>query len=357
MIPHQFATSKILRWLYVCLCAALLCSFLGVVSDTRAQLTVNQICTALDMSPRDCSLITISNTIVSQWQITTETSIAGGSSMRSLDIDDDQFRCLGLSLSRANEQLRDGLSITFAVRISSQGQADSFYFADAIVNPNFLVPPRVRYYDFISADAGSTERDWTFQTVYLLSSNANAISFCYRKDSADSEGEDTAWIDRLSFGISDISYKNRICETLDLTDQSCAMIESIDTNRDYLWAVATDASVQGGSSLRSRGEFNDFSAASASDLTDNCFILLLEQPLPGPTRIHYSRRINAEIDNVRLLLTTNGGLTRIDSFSAESDPLRDWEQGQFVVAGDVSLPDLVLCQRQYQCCECRQRLD
>ena len=351
MISHQLATSKIPRWLCACLCAALLCSFLGVVSDTQAQLTASQICTALDTSTEDCSLIVLPGGSIppggrpgddlipgtnDDWQITEDASAAGGTSLRSRDVDDDRVRCLILLTQPSIQQQIDGLGITVAIRTRSVGQVDSFDFRDSTPDPHFLSPPRVRYYDFISADAGSTERDWAFETYYLPPDAGEFISFCYRKDSADSEGEDAAWLDRLSFSTSNLSYKNRICETLDLTDQSCAMIESIDTDRDYLWTVATDTSVQGGSSLRSRGQFNDVRAASDSDLTDNCFIILLSQPLPGPTRIHYSRRINAEIDNVRLLLTTNGGLTGIDSFSAESNPLRDWEQGQFVVSGDVS---------------------
>ena len=314
--------------------------------EDDALLTAPLICQALDMSAEDCSLIVLHGTALSgediilgtneQWQITADASAAGGLSLRSRDADDDQLRCLVLNTPKLNLQQLDGFAVTVSIRTSSEGQAHSFEFRNLIIDPNFLLPPRIRYYDFISADAGSTERDWAFETYYLPPGLGGSIAFCYRKDSTDSEGEDAAWLDRLSFSTSNLSYKNRICETLDLTDQSCAMIESIDTNRDYLWAVATDASVQGGSSLRSRGEFNDFSAASASDLTDNCFILLLEQPLPGPTRIHYSRRINAEINRTRLLLTTNDSLTRIDSFSAENDALRDWEQGQFVVSGDVS---------------------
>ena len=331
MIPHQLATIKIPRWLYACLCAALLFSFLGVASDTRAQLTVNQVCTALDMSTEDCSLIfsTGFNPTHLPWRVTTETSVAGGSSLRSSDIGDDQQSCLQISVIN----FPNNAAITLAVRTSSEGQADQ---SNLLNVGSRRVLSLIQFLDAISADAGSTERDWAFQTVYLPPASGDRTLFCYRKDSANSEGEDAAWIDSLSFSTSNISYKNRICETLDLTDQSCAMIESIDVDRDYLWTVATDASVQGGSSLRSRGEFNDFSAASASDRTDNCFILFLQQPLPGPTRIHYSRRINAEIDNVRLLLTINDSPTRIDSFSAVSDPLRDWEQEQFVVAGDVS---------------------
>ena len=316
--------------------------------EDDAPLTQQLICQALDTSAEDCSLILpvgsstppgggLEDDIIfatnDQWQITADASAAGGTSLRSRDIDDDQSRCLGLNTPLLSLQQLDGLSITVAIRTSSEGQVDSFEFRDITLDPNFMLLPRIRYHDFSSADAGSTERDWALQTYYLPPDPGGNIAFCYRKDS---EGEEAAWIDRLSFDITNISYKNRICETLDLTDQSCAMIESIDTDRDYLWAVATETSVQGGSSLRSRGEFNDVRAASSLDLTDNCFILFLEQPLPGPTRIHYSRRINAEIDNVRLLLTINDSLTGIDSFSAESDPLRDWEQGQFVVAGDVS---------------------
>ena len=350
MISHQLATSKIPRWLYVCLCAALLCSFLGVVSDTRAQLTtVDQVCTALDMSTEDCAVIdgfstmppsglvlpthngtpvvtdipwfaapvgnqgssslrsgnidddqasclvlaitlpaatlirfslrtssqglfdrlaffadnqplienfsaaegeTLTNWLPSerfllssvsrltwcflkdradsaaadsgwldtlsfepaltqqlicqaldmstedcssialvgasltsdQWQIAADASAAGGSSLRNRDTDDDQERCLGMNFEGLVEKI-DGLSITVAIRTSSEGQADSFDFRDVTLDPNFIFPPRVRYYDFISADAGSTERDWAFQTYYLPLGVGDFIAFCYRKDS------------------------------------------------------------------------------------------------------------------------------------------------------------------------------
>ena len=340
MIPHQFATIKVPRLLYACLCATLLCSFLGVVSDTRAQLTINQVCTALDMSTEDCSqILAVSfNPSNSMWRITTDTSVAGGASLRSPAIDDDQSSCLVLNLLLTPAQI-DRFTITVAIRTSSEGQADQLNIVDNGSRRSDFIFSLSQILDSISADAGSTERDWSFETYYLPPRSGASIFFCYSKNSTNREGEDAAWIDSLSFSTPNISYKNRICDTLDLTDQNCAMIETLGTDRRYLWAVATDASVQGGSSLRSRGEFNDGrarTASAASDFTDNCFRIFLRQPLPGPTRIHYSRRINAEIDNVRLLLTTNGGLTRIDSFSAESNPLRDWEQGQFVVAGDVS---------------------
>ena len=245
--------------------------------------------------------------------------------MRSGDINDDESSCLVLNMN-----LPANSGITFAARTSSEGTADHLRIilgVPLIAGSQVLLP---QVLDAISADAGSSERDWTYQTSYTPH-NISRLSFCYFKDSASNAGADRVWIDSLSFSISDITHQNRICAALDLTDQSCAMIESVDTDRSYLWAITTETSVQGGSSLRSTGIFNSLFGTG-----NNCYSIFLRQPLPGPTRIHYSRRISAEINRTRLLFAANGSPVRIDSFSAESTVLRDWEQGQFVVSDNLS---------------------
>ena len=282
----------------------------------EATLTIAQICSALDLSIDNCSQI---RTVSFEppgfpWLITTKTSIVGGTSLRSPNIPDNRQICLVLGL-----ELPANSAITVAARTSSEGLADQLrVFAGS------------QLFDAISADAGSTERDWLYQTYYLPD-DIPALSWCYVKDRANSEGDDSVWIDSLSFRTSGITYQNRICDALDLTDQSCAMIGSVTNNRNYLWTITTETSVLGDSSLRSRGAFNNLFGNS-----DNCFSISLRQSLPGPTRIRYSRRISAEVDNARLLLGFNDAFSGIDSFSAENTVLRDWEQGESVVPGNVN---------------------
>ena len=287
---------------------------LSFTSLAATPLTRELLCQVLDMNADDCAKITsVSSAPEAQpWSVST-TATAGGSSFRSGDIGDNQQSCLVLALA-----LPANTVITVAVRTSSAGPADHLrVFAD------------LQLIDTLSADAGSSERDWALQTYYLPD-DISALSWCYVKDSTNTAGSDSAWIDSLSFATSDIPYQNRICDALDLTDSGCAIIRSIATDRDYLWSITEETATQGGSSLRSRGTFNNIFGGDR-----NCFGISLRQPLPGPTRIHYSRRISAEPNRTRLVLGINGVLSEIDGFTAESTVLREWEQGQFVIPDNV----------------------
>ena len=277
-------------------------------------LTRGLLCQVLDMNADDCARITsVSSAPAPQpWSVST-TATEGGYSFRSGNIGDNQQNCLALGLD-----LPANTVITVAVRTSSAGPADQLrVFAD------------LQLIDTLSADAGSSERDWALQTYYLPD-DISALSWCYVKDSTNTAGADSAWIDSLSFDTSDVIYQNRICDTLDLTDTSCALIRSIATDRDYLWSITEETAAVGDSSLRSRGTFNNIFGGDR-----NCFGISLRQPLPGPTRIHYSRRISAEPNRTRLVLGINGVLSEIDGFTAESTVLREWEQGQFVIPDNV----------------------
>ena len=275
-------------------------------------------CLALDLSSEDCARISALsfNPPQSPW-ILSGTALDGSTSLRSGNISHDQSSCLVLALG-----LPANAEITVAARTISEGQAD-----------HLRVLADMQLIDAISADAGSSERGWAVQRYYLPD-DISALSWCYVKDSANTVNPDRAWIDSLSFGTSGITYQDRICDTLDLTDSDCAMIDSIVTDRDYLWAITAETNDQGGTSLRSRGTFNNLFGGDR-----NCFSISLRQPLPGPTRIHYSRRISAELNSTRLVLGINGVLSGIDGFTAESNVLRDWEQGQFVIPDNVTSLD------------------
>ena len=291
---------------------------LSFTSLAATPLTRELLCQVLDMNADDCAKITSVSSAPAQqpWSVST-TATAGGSSFRSGDIGDNQQSCLVLALA-----LPANTMITVAVRTSSAGPADQLrVFAD------------LQLIDTLSADAGSSERDWALQTYYLPD-DIPALSWCYVKDSTNTAGADSVWIDSLSFSTSDIPYQNRICDTLDLTDTSCAMIRSIATDRDYLWGITEETAAVGDTSLRSRGTFNNIFGGDR-----NCFGISLRQPLPGPTRIHYSRRISAELNSDRLVLGINGTLSEIDGFTAESTVLREWEQGQFVIPDNVASLD------------------
>ena len=101
------------------------------------------------------------------------------------------------------------------------------------------------------------------------------------------------------------------------------MIESVRYEPpQLLWIITAETAVAGGTALRSgdigNGQFS-------------CLSLTLTQPLPAPSRIHFSRRISAEINNDLLRFETDN-IADIERFSGTRSELRDWQQGQFLVS-------------------------
>ena len=306
MIPHQFATSKIPRWLYACLCAALLCSFFGVASDTRAQLTVNQVCTALDVSTDNCSQIRSVSFDPPNfpWLLTTDTSVVGSSSLRSGDIDHNQQSCIVLGLS-----LPVNAVLSVAARTSSEGLFDQLQ----IGADNLRL-------DTISGRQKTPERDWRLEN-YFLPTAISTLSWCYVKNrrDLDSIGLDTVWIDNLSFSTSDIPYQSRVCDALDITDNRCALIQSVTYEPpQLLWIITSATATAGRTSLRS---------ADIDDDERTCLNLALV--LPIGSRVRFSRQDDLESPFDALFFETDNSSVFVFTNSS-----RGWQVQTLILSGD-----------------------
>ena len=273
------------------------------------QLSKTQICTALDLSADNCSQIrSVSADPPSfPWRVTMDTSVAGGSSLRSAPIDDNQQSCLVLGLSLPRNSV-----ITLASRTSSQGGFDQLQFS--------LEQLRL---DTLSAAIGSTEKPWG-NTIYYYDqplADVRTLRWCYVKDSADSSDEDSVWIDNLSFGASGTAFSNRFCTVLDLPEAICSIPFLISYTPGILsWTITSQTSVLGGTSLRS---------ADIGDDGQTCLRLsFFDPPLPADTVIRFSVRIDSEAVNDFLFLSARVDRL-LDNFSATNGSLRDWETFAF----------------------------
>ena len=259
-----------------------------------------RICMALDITADNCAMIQSVSYDPPQllWVITSETSVAGNSSLRSANIGHDQRSCLVLEL-----ELPANSVISVAGRTSSEGGADQLQ----IVADNLRL-------DTVSAMRGQTERDWRQQS-YFLPANISTLSWCYARDSTGDGGADAVWIDRLGFSTSNISYQDRICAALDIAAGGCAMIQSVSYDPpQLLWVITSETSVVGDSSLRS-GDIDDDQ--------DTCLNLALA--LPADTRIRFWRRLNFQASTEMLHFVTNS--QELGSFTPPQGSIAvEWQQ-------------------------------
>ena len=253
--------------LRACIYAVLLCAFFGVASDTRAQ-SKNLLCGALDMSVENCALI---DSVAADppglpWVITSQTSVAGRTSLRSGTIGDDQQSCLVLGVSLPANSV-----VSVAARTSSEGIFD-----------RLLIDAGSRSLDTISAVKDQTERGWR-QQGYTLQAAISELSWCYVKDGSRSRGQDAAWIDALTF-ISTETIS--VCEPLDLSAGFCAAIESVTWNppQNRWQKMTSTGSLVGASAL-----VTPPLAAGQSA----CLIIELASTLPPNNHLIFSWRITS----------------------------------------------------------------
>ena len=304
MISHLITTIRLPRRLRACIYTALLCAAIGIVADARAQ-SKSQVCAALDMSTADCALIqSVSYDPPSfPWRVTVDTSVAGGSSLRSADIGRNQQSCIVLEVSRPANSV-----ISVAGRTSSQGGFDQLQI-DA---DNLRI-------DTISAAVDQTERDWRQQS-YFLPTAISTLRWCYAKDGSDDRGQDAAWIDNLSFNTSNISYQSRICAALDLTTGDCSLIQSVTFDPpELLWVITSATSVAGGSSLRS---------ADIGRSQQSCIVL--EVSRAANSVISVAGRTSSEGSFDQLQIDADN--LRLDTISGE----RDWRQQSYSLPAAIS---------------------
>ena len=188
--------------------------------------------------------------------------------------------------------------------------------------------------DTFAAAEGATRRDWE-QLDILISDSISSLKWCYTKNGSTSAGEDSGWLDALTFTVLGVTFE-QLCTALDMSAGDCALISSISTILppelmlaqpavDVPWTVSRTVGNQGGSSLRSG--VIDHSEASC---------LVLGVTLPAGTLIRFSLRTNSEglFDHLTFAADSQ---TIIENFSApEGGDLRNWEQQEYRPTNNIS---------------------
>ena len=279
---------------------------LSLVALPAAPLNRELVCLALDISADDCALITsvAAAPSGSPWSVST-TATEGSYSLRSADIDDSESSCLVLGIALPGDR-----TIRFFLRTNSEGGNDFVYFeADG-----------VRLVETFSAAPGSSFRDFE-QLEVVLSGSVRTLKWCYTKNGDTDDGEDSAWLDRLSFNtVSDLSSialtRGLVCQALDLNTDHCALIDSVTAAPTELPWVLSSTATQGSLSLRS--------APDIDDAETSCLVLGIT--LSDDRGLIFSLRTDSEAVNDFLYFEADG--TRlVDRFSApQGSTRRDWEQ-------------------------------
>ena len=274
-------------------------------------LSITQVCAALDLSSDNCSQIqSVSFDPPSlPWLITTDTYVAGTSSLRSGDIGNSQQSCLVLKLTT----LPANSVVTVSGRTSSEGGFDQL-----------LIDADPLRLDTLSAPLNQSERGWR-QESYFLPTAISTLSWCYTKDGVQSQGQDAAWIDNLSFSTSDIPYQSRICAALDVTENNCSLIQSVSYEPpELLWVITSQTSVAGRTSLRS------------GDIDGNqTHCLVLGITLPANSVISVAGRTSSQGGLDQLLIAADP--LRLDTLSAAQGQVeRDWRQESYFLPATIS---------------------
>ena len=276
----------------------------------------SRICAALDVTAGDCKVIESIRYEPPEllWVITAQTSVAGGTSLRSSAIGDGQQSCIVLELT-----LPAGSMISVAGRSSSEGRFDRLQ-----IDADSLRLDTLSAFDATTATNNQTERGWRQQS-YFLPTAISTLSWCYTKNDSQSRGRDAAWIDNLSFSTSNISYQDRICAALDVTENNCKVIESVRYEPpELLWIITAQTSVAGGTSLRS-GDIGD----------DQQSCLVLELSLPVNSMLSVAGRTSSEggIDPLQI----DADKLRLDTISAPvGQTERDWKQESYFLPTAIS---------------------
>ena len=313
-IVDLVSTETTIRWCYSRNSAEDRQTAHGWLDSLSLELTArDMVCSALDLAPAACAMIqaVTYEPPDSPWIIERATFVAGDSSLRSPPTSQFQPSCLRLKLSLTANSV-----VSVAGRASSAGT-----FHELLINADHAGPflnPNGQHINAISAAFGQTERDW-LQEDYFLPTDISTLSWCYRKDSYESEGQDAVWIDNLSFRETDIPYQTRICNALDLIPESCALIQSISyAARDQrLWHITSETSVAGGSSLRS-AEIIQFQAT--------CLVFTVA--LPISYQFSFSRRLSFEGNGENLLFSINDRVVG-DFTPPQNESFVDWQSEMY----------------------------
>ena len=240
------------------------------------------------------------------WVITTQTSVLGGSSLRSPYIEDDERTCLTLDIP-----LPANTIIGFSLRTSSEAVNDFLYFeADG-----------TRLVDNFSATSGSL-RNWEPQEVSHPNTIPN-MAWCYTKNGSTSRGTDSGWVDALSIAIP-LSIDD-VCLALDLSTQECALINGVASSPPQLPWLISPIATESSTSLRS---------ADIGDDQQSC--LLLNLSLTDRTLVQFSRRVSSEPFGDRLFFAADRPF--VDS-PTEPHPVTifsDWSLQRYLVQAETT---------------------
>ena len=113
------------------------------------------------------------------WIVTSEERNSGTYSARAGSIEDDELSTLRVELDCTSSE------VSFYCKVSSESDYDYLRFC----------------IDGVEQDKWSGEQDW-FQVSYPVTAGRKTFEWTYSKDSSDSEGDDTAWIDDIAFPVS-----------------------------------------------------------------------------------------------------------------------------------------------------------
>ena len=107
----------------------------------------------------------------------------------------------------------------------------------------------VRLIGNFSAPSGSSLRDFEEVNVFLTG-DISKLGWCYTKNAGGDAGDDSGWLDRLSFG--DAGERSTIaltpglvCQALDLNADNCALIDSVAADPPGRPWVLSDIATEG----------------------------------------------------------------------------------------------------------------
>ena len=112
------------------------------------------------------------------WEVTSAQAHTGTRCAKAGTINDGELSVLSVTVDCT------GADLSFWVKVSSESGCDAL----------------VLEIDGVRAGAWSGNRDWMFVSVPLVAGN-HRLEWSYSKDSSVSDGEDTAWIDDITFPI------------------------------------------------------------------------------------------------------------------------------------------------------------
>ena len=180
----------------------------------------------------------------------------GTDALESGAIPDDKSTCF-------RTEVNGPVTVSFYWKVSSEDGYDELKF----------------YVDSTLGNDISGELDWREVIHNLSDSREYVLRWCYNKDGYGSDGEDTGWVDRLSFqAITPPTPPDTTAfsEALDLVPE-----QSFSSSGDFAWISQTDRSYEGMDALQS---------GAITHLGTSCF----ETSVNGPVTLSFYWKVSSE---------------------------------------------------------------